>query len=394
MAETMNLADIRQRAKLPAKQAGGKTVQAFFDHNKGSLSAVLPKHVSADRLMKIALGAMRQTPKLMECSVESLFGALVWCAQLGVEPNTPMGQAYLIPFKKKGVMEVQCIIGYRGMIDLARRSGQILSIAAHEVCANDEFEFSYGLDEKLSHKPALSARGPVIAYYAVAKLVGGGYAFEVMSVEQIDAIRDREGSNAWKDIWENGRPSGRREKASSPWWDHPVEMGRKTVIRRLFKYLPVSIELCDAVQADDSFGKQKFDNVLEGDANVVEDAPEQEDVPALTEQQPVVVPPMQAKAEAHTHVDRETGEIQEPQRRHAEQPNGPTFADAQAAVREGDFDLARDIGRSLPPAQRQQIEAAISNLSAPPAEERSSPAPTQQAPATRRSRGQGGLGLE
>ena len=284
MAETMNIAEIRQRAKMPAKQAGGKTVQGFFEHNKAALTAVLPQHIKADRLMKIALGALRQTPKLAECSVESLFGATIWCAQLGLEPNTPMGQAYLIPFKKKGVMEVQCIVGFRGMIDLARRSGQIVSIAAHEVCANDEFEFSYGLDEKLSHKPSLSNRGPVIAYYAVAKLVGGGYAFEVMSVEQIEAIRDRDGSNAWKDEWEGGRPTGKRTKASSPWWDYPVEMGRKTVIRRLFKYLPVSIELSDAVQADDSFGKQKFDNVLEGEANVIED-------PADDEQQAEAAPP-------------------------------------------------------------------------------------------------------
>lgn len=284
MAETMNIAEIRQRAKMPAKQAGGKTVQGFFEHNKSALSAVLPQHIKADRLMKIALGALRQTPKLAECSVESLFGATVWCAQLGLEPNTPMGHAYLIPFKKKGAMEVQCIIGYRGMIDLARRSGQIVSIAAHEVCANDEFEFSYGLDEKLSHKPSLSNRGPVIAYYAVAKLVGGGYAYEVMSVEQIEAIRDRDGSNAWKDEWEGGRPTGTRTKASSPWWDHPVEMGRKSVIRRLFKYLPVSIELADAVQADESFGKQKFDNVLEGEANVIED-------PADDEQQAETAPP-------------------------------------------------------------------------------------------------------
>lgn len=301
-AQQMSVADIRQRAKLPAKQAGGKTVQAFFEQNKGALAAVLPQHVKADRLMKIALGAMRQTPKLMECSVESLFGALVWCAQLGLEPNTPMGHAYLIPFKKKGVMEVQCIIGYRGLIDLSRRSGQIVSIAAHEVCANDEFEFSYGLDEKLSHKPALSNRGAVIAYYAVAKLQGGGHAFEVMSVEQVEAIRDREGSNAWKDIWENGRPSGRREKASSPWWDHPAEMGRKTAVRRLFKYLPVSIELSDAVQADDAVGKQNFDNVLEGHANVIDDpemdaAPAEQEAPIQVEHQPAPqqVPPAKTR---------------------------------------------------------------------------------------------------
>lgn len=300
MATTTNIAELRQKAKLPANQVGGGTVQAFFEANKASLQAVLPKHVSADRLMKIALGALRATPKLMECTVESLMGAVVWCAQLGLEPNTPMGHAYLIPFKKKGKMEVQCIIGFRGMIDMARRSGQIVSIAAHEVCEHDEFEFSYGLDETLKHKPALSNRGEPIAYYAVAKLDGGGYAFEVMSVEQINQIRDRDGSNAWKDEWESGRPTGKRSKASSPWWDHPTEMARKTAIRRLFKYLPVSIELAEAAHADDNLGKQSFDQVLEGECSVVDEAPEpQDETPAAIEhQQPTMEIPQQTQAKA------------------------------------------------------------------------------------------------
>lgn len=116
--------------------------------------------------------------------------------------------------------------------------------------------------------------------------------------------------------------------------------------------------------------------------------------PALTEQQPVTMPPLQTKTETPAYVDRETGEIHEPQHQQAEQSSGPGFADAHAAVRSGDFDLARDIARSLPPAQRQQIEAAIANLSASPAEESENPAPTQQAPAGRRGRGQAGLGLE
>lgn len=304
MTQTTSIAELRQRAKLPANQAGGATVQAFFEHNKGTLQALLPKHVSSDRMLKIALGALRTTPKLMECTVESLMGAVVWCAQLGLEPNTPMGHAYLIPYRdnKKGVTNVQCLIGFKGLIDLARRSGQIVSIAAHEVCAHDEFDFAYGLDEKLKHKPALADRGEVIAYYAVAKLQGGGYAFEVMSVEQVEAIRDRDGSNAWKDEWDNGRRTGRRIKAKSPWWDYPVEMGRKTVIRRLSKYLPISIEMAEAAHADDSYGKQKFDNVLEGEFNVVEDADDEQIAdapPALEHQATQQVPTDLGEARAH-----------------------------------------------------------------------------------------------
>ncbi|RIQ37006.1 recombinase RecT, partial [Bordetella avium] len=82
-------------------------------------------------------------------------------------------------------IEVQIVLGYKGLIDLARRSGQIVSIAAHAVHENDHFEYAYGLDEKLEHKPAMGERGAIIAFYAVAKLVGGGHAFEVMSEQQI-----------------------------------------------------------------------------------------------------------------------------------------------------------------------------------------------------------------
>ena len=258
-ANPTSLAELKQTSKMVARQAGIGNVKKFFESQRGTLAAVLPKHVSADRMLKIALGALRTTPKLMNCSVESLMGAVVHCSQLGLEPNTPLGHAYLIPFenRKKGVTEVQIVLGYKGLIDLARRSGQIVSIAAHEVCANDEFDYSYGLDETLVHKPAMGARGPVIAFYAVAKLQGGGHAFEVMSAEQINEIRDN--SQNYKFA---------KDKRSTVWGQHYAEMGRKTVLRRLVKYLPVSIELASAAALDElsSVGRsQALDNVLEGD---------------------------------------------------------------------------------------------------------------------------------
>lgn len=258
-ANPTSLAELKQTSKMVAREAGIGNVKKFFDSQKGTLAAVLPKHVSADRMLKIALGALRTTPKLMNCSVESLMGAVVHCSQLGLEPNTPLGHAYLIPFenRKRGVTEVQIVLGYKGLIDLARRSGQIVSIAAHEVCAKDEFEYSYGLEETLVHKPAMGARGPVIAFYAVAKLVGGGHAFEVMSAEQINEIRDA--SQNYKFA---------RDKRSTVWGQHYAEMGRKTVLRRLVKYLPVSIELASAAALDElnAVGRsQALDNVLEGD---------------------------------------------------------------------------------------------------------------------------------
>ncbi|QIX19532.1 recombinase RecT [Burkholderia multivorans] len=266
MGQTTNIAKLKQTSKMVAREAGIGSVKQFFESQKATLAAVLPRHVSPDRMLKIALGALRTTPKLMECTVESLMGAVVQCSQLGLEPNTPLGHAYLIPFEKKKKVggewvtekvETQIVIGYKGLIDLARRSGQVVSIAAHAVYEHDHFDYAFGLDEKLEHKPAMSARGRVIAFYAVAKLVGGGHAFEVMSAEQVNEIRDA--SQNYKFA---------RDKEKTVWGQHYEEMGRKTVLRRLFKYLPVSIELASAAALDDvgaSGRSQALDTVLDGD---------------------------------------------------------------------------------------------------------------------------------
>lgn len=272
MTHPTPIANLKETSKMVAKTVGAGTIKTFFESQKGTLAAVLPKHVSADRMLKIALGAMRTTPKLMNCTLESLLGGVVQCSQLGLEPNTPLGHAYLIPFdnRKKNITEVQIVLGYKGLIDLARRSGQVVSIAAHEVCKLDHFDFSYGLDEKLEHRPTLGERGPVIAFYAVAKLKDGGHAFEIMGREQIEAIRDA--SQNYKFA---------KDKAGTVWGQHFVEMGRKTVLRRLFKYLPVSIELATASALDDLSARgvsQGLDiNTIDGEFTVVPDGDEGDD---------------------------------------------------------------------------------------------------------------------
>lgn len=209
----------------------------------GEIAKMLPKHLNADRLLKVAQIAATTTPALLKCDVASLVSAIGQCAQMGLEPNTVLGHAYLVPFNTKRkdangnerwVNSVQVIVGYKGLIDLARRSGQIVSIAAHEVCENDEFECAYGLVEVLTHKPAMQNRGDVVAFYAVAHLKDGGHAFEVMSVEQVNEIMAATQSKG----------------KYGPWKDHFVEMGRKTVIRRLAKYLPLSIEFQTAAELD------------------------------------------------------------------------------------------------------------------------------------------------
>lgn len=258
------------QGKPLAEMKPKEKVAYLLNLKKAEIAKMLPQKMNAERLLKVAQIAATTTPALAECDITSLVGAIGQCAQMGLEPNTVLGHAYLVPFntkrkdaqgKERWVKSVQVIIGYKGLIDLARRSGQIVSIAAHEVCENDHFELVYGLDEKLNHTPAIAERGEVIGFYAVAKLKDGGHCFEFMSRYQIN------------EIMANSQSKG----AYGPWKDNFVEMGRKTVIRRLSKYLPLSVEFQTASALDgmsDTGKDQHLDTVINGEINIMpDDAP-------------------------------------------------------------------------------------------------------------------------
>jgi recombination protein RecT len=252
-----NLAEIKQSAAV-AKQAP-KTIAGFLTTYKGEIARALPKHLTADRMARVAMTEIRKNPQLMKCKPESLFGAIIQTSQLGLEPGNALGHAYLLPYG----LEVQLIIGYRGMIDLARRSGQILSIEAHAVFEGDTFECSFGLNSDLRHVPDWENPNRTDAnklkfVYAVAKLKDGGTQFEVMSRAEVDAIRARS-------------KAGR----SGPWVTDYQAMAQKTVIRRLFKYLPVSIEMQQAIGID-----EKADANIPQDNSLVIEGVATEDEPA------------------------------------------------------------------------------------------------------------------
>lgn len=213
---------------------------------KEQMALALPKHMTAERLARIALTEVRKVPKLATCDQASFLGAIMQCAALGLEPGGALGHCYLIPFenRRKGVTEVQFIVGYRGMLDLARRSGQILSLEARAVYEADRFSVALGLEPKLTHEPAWDAdeRGQLRFVYAVAKLKDGGTQFEVMSRKEIERVRDAS---------QGYQTALRYDKKDSPWMAHFDEMAKKTVLRRLFKYLPVSIEIQRAVGLDE-----------------------------------------------------------------------------------------------------------------------------------------------
>ncbi|MCY8022041.1 recombination protein RecT [Bacillus licheniformis] len=219
-----------------------KTILDVMMKHKESFEMALPKHLDADRLIRLAVTEFRKNPMLKECTPESLLGAVMQAAQVGLEPDA-LGSAYLVPYynKNKNVKEVQLQIGYKGLIELVRRSGQVTSIVANEVYENDEFDFEYGINEKLYHKPTMDAdRGKLKCFYAYARFKDGGHAFTVMSVEQINQIRDK-----FSKSQKNGKHFG-------PWADHYESMAKKTVIKQLVKYMPISVEIQNQITRDET----------------------------------------------------------------------------------------------------------------------------------------------
>lgn len=187
-------------------------------------------------MARIAMTELSKNPELALCDAVSFLGAIIQCSQLGLEPGSGLGHAYLIPFnnRKRGIKEVVFIPGYRGLIDLMRRSGRVLSISATAVHEKDEFEFIRGDGEKITHKTFRGPDpGPITDVYSIARLINDGIEREAMTFEQIEQHRERfsHGNPVWKSDWE--------------------EMAKKTVIRRIAKRLPLSPELAAALAKDD-----------------------------------------------------------------------------------------------------------------------------------------------
>lgn len=209
--------------------------------NKPNIEALIPeamrKHMTPERITKIVLAAASRTPKLLECSPISILKACMTATQLGLECDGILGGAYLVPYwnSKERTLEAQFICGYKGLLTLARRSGEISSIEAHIVRSGDRFRCQFGLEQILEHEPDWSAKeqGDPIAAYAVARFKDGGHHIEVMTVAEIEKIR-------------NMSKAGN----AGPWKDHWEQMARKTVLRRICNYLPLSVEYREAIEAE------------------------------------------------------------------------------------------------------------------------------------------------
>lgn len=224
--------------KATQHNAGGKTMQQYVQQMQGEIAKALPSVMTPERFTRITLSALSANPQLAQTTQNSFLGAMMTAAQLGMEPNTPLGQAYLIPSRNKGVLECQFQLGYKGLIDLAYRSGEVTTIQAQVVYENDEFEYALGLEPQLKHIPAMSNRGEPIYFYAVFKTKDGGFGFEVMSVEDVK-LHAQKYSKSF-----NG--------AYSPWKTNFEEMAKKTVLKKVLKYAPMKTDFARGLSADET----------------------------------------------------------------------------------------------------------------------------------------------
>lgn len=234
----MNEGIISKSQEQQAIAAGKKpkTIRDYIKDMEGEIAKALPSVITPERFTRITLSALSTNQKLAECTPNSFLGAMMTAAQLGVEPNTPLGQAYLIPYRNKGTLECQFQLGYKGLIDLAYRSGDVKMIQAHTVYENDDFSYELGLEPKLHHVPATADRGAPIFFYAVFHTKDGGYGFEVMSLADVQAHAKK-----YSKSYSNG-----------PWQTNFEEMAKKTVLKRVLKYAPLKSDFVRQVAADET----------------------------------------------------------------------------------------------------------------------------------------------
>lgn len=231
----------RATGRAPALE-NRPALQQYIKQMSGEIKKALPSVMTPERFTRIVLSALSTNPKLAETTPQSFLGAMMTAAQLGLEPNTPLGQAYLLPYwnSKANAYECQFQLGYKGLLDLAYRSGEISVIQAHVVYSEDQFSYSFGLKPELKHIPAGEERGEPVYVYAIFHTKDGGYGFEVCSIDDIRAHAQR-----YSKSFQNGT-----------WQTNFEEMAKKTVLKRVLKYAPLKSEFLRGLAQDETIKQE------------------------------------------------------------------------------------------------------------------------------------------
>lgn len=239
-------------------EIGRQRASDLMQLHRDQMISALPKYLTVERVMGIALTSMTREPKLLQCTQVSLMGAVLTCCQLGLMMDGILGEAFLVPFRnnRANTLECQLIIGYKGLIALSLRSGLVSSVKAVPVYAaneegGDTFDYDLGLNEKLEHKPhGMSDPDRITHFYAIVRYLNGGRSFHVMTRGSVELVR-------------NEAPMYKHavRKQNTIWFKHFKSMGMKTCLRELFKFTPLSSELSQAVAMDELFDAGKNQNL-------------------------------------------------------------------------------------------------------------------------------------
>lgn len=259
MTRTANTDAAKEALATQPAPSKGQTIQTYIEKQKPAILAALPRNIDVDRFTRIVLTEVRKNPDLLACEPMSILAAVMQSAQLGLEPGSGLGEAYIIPYKHEATFQM----GYRGITKLARNSGDVSSIFAEAVYGGDLFDVQMGTEPRIVHKPDLEVEGrgtfeAMTHVYAVAKMKDGTTQFAVMSKPEIEAHRDRYSRGASSKL--------------SPWSDPlgAVEMAKKSVVLRLCKMLPLSAEAARAFSTDGSVRHE-----LKADMTLVPDKEEE-----------------------------------------------------------------------------------------------------------------------
>jgi len=239
-------APIRQELEQVAQPSAQRSIVDLIRRNKPELEKLLGPSLTVEQFETAAMTYLRMNPKLVDCNPYSIVGGLRLGAQLGLSLG-PLGHFYLVPHKQEAVF----ILGYRGMVELAYRSGKVKRVQAAVVRDGDEFDFRLGTRAQLDHVPY----GPPgerewVAVYAVAELTTGGKPFEVLYPEDVEARRKR---------------SAAAKLSTGPWVTDTESMWRKSAVRQLQRWLPQTPESAKATAQDESIAAPDEDDVQEVD---------------------------------------------------------------------------------------------------------------------------------
>lgn len=280
---------VEQREQAPKGPSLASVVNQAVERQGPSLKALLPRGQEAVRFQNLVLTAVKSAPDLMQCFATkqgevSILLAVRQAAAIGLEPNTPLQEAWLLPRRNGQVMEAQLMIGYKGLLKLARRSGLVRSVRAEVVHDADDFHYSLGLHPDIHHVPATGDRGGLSHAYAVIDYKDGAFDFRVMDKTEVE--RHRAKSDSWRN--ERARPY-------SPWTVWPEAMWRKTVLRAVLGMAPLTADEHGAIERD-----ERVLTIEDGEVVEVDEAPE-----------PVALSPVPAVSDEDAWVDPDTGEVVE-----------------------------------------------------------------------------------